>query len=70
MKIKITIIILLTSITSYAQQNIYGINFNLGVSKITNPLTEDFDENFKNKIGLSGNVGVYYNHYFNTKSIP
>lgn len=49
-----------------AQQDIFGVNLNVGISKVTNSVLDDFHT--ENKIGLAGSVGLYYDYYFNEHS--
>ena len=68
MKNKIAILILFTSFIINAQYRSLGVSLNSGISIITNDISK-IDDSYKNKPGLSGNIGLYYNQYFNNKSL-
>ena len=71
MKNKIAITILFISLTMNSQHKSLGVSFNSGISIIPNPLLENLThgDGFENNLGLSGDIGLYYTHYFSLKSL-
>jgi hypothetical protein len=67
MKTFISTILLLLSINISAQEDALGVSLNVGTSKVIN--SNDEYLGIENNIGLAGNAGVYYTHYFNDKSL-
>lgn len=58
--------LLLVAIKVNSQHDAFGVNLNIGVSKITNSILDDYDT--ENNLGLAGSIGLYYDHYFNEHS--
>ncbi len=64
MKRILILVLVLSFFKVGAQQDVLGVSFDAGVSRIKDAFSIG-DE----KIGYSGNIGVYYDRYFNSKSL-